>query len=69
MVDLDLLEGLLLRAARQRRPVTYGELLAFFERRVTRITVSALCRDLVGRPFGGVIACFGEDEVPIAGRA
>ncbi|HET6467474.1 MAG TPA: hypothetical protein VFG43_03755 [Geminicoccaceae bacterium] len=46
MVDLDLLEHELLRAARERRRLTYGELLAFFERRVTRITVAALCRDL-----------------------
>jgi hypothetical protein len=46
MVDLDHLQHLLLRAARERRAVTYGELLAFFERRVTRITVAALCRDL-----------------------
>lgn len=46
MVDHDLLERLLIRAARQRQPMTYGQLLAFFERKVTRITVSALCRDL-----------------------
>ncbi|MCB1968798.1 MAG: hypothetical protein KDG54_00155 [Geminicoccaceae bacterium] len=36
----------MLRRALERRSVTYGELLAFFERRVTRITVAALCRDL-----------------------
>lgn len=46
MVDLDRLERVLIEAARERRPLTYGQLLAFFERRVTRITVSALCRDL-----------------------
>lgn len=46
MVDLDRLELVLIRAARDGRPMTYGQLLAFFERRVTRITVAALCRDL-----------------------
>ena len=46
MVDLDRLERVLIRAALDRRPLTYGQLLAYFERRVTRITVSALCRDL-----------------------
>jgi hypothetical protein len=46
VVDLDRLERALIRAAAERRPLTYGQLLAFFERRVTRITVSALCRDL-----------------------
>lgn len=46
MVDLDLLERLLTRAALDGRALTYGEVLAFFERRVTRITVSALCKDL-----------------------
>jgi hypothetical protein len=46
MVDLDRLERVLIQAARERRPVTYGQLLAMFERKVTRITVSALCRDL-----------------------
>ena len=46
MVDLDRFERLLITAARERRPVTYGQVLAFFERRVTPITVSALCRDL-----------------------
>ena len=46
MVDLDRLERALIAAARERRPVTYGRLLAYFERRVTRITVGALCRDL-----------------------
>ena len=46
MVDLDRLERILIQSARERRPVTYGQLLAMFERKVTRITVSALCRDL-----------------------
>lgn len=46
MVDLDRLERALIQAAKERRPVTYGQLLAYFEWRVTRITVAALCRDL-----------------------
>ena len=46
MVDIEQLEKVLLRRARERRSVTYGELLAFFERRVTRITVMAICRDI-----------------------
>jgi hypothetical protein len=46
VVDLDRLERILIQAARERRPITYGQLLAMFERKVTRITVSALCRDL-----------------------
>lgn len=46
MVDLDQLERVLIRAARERQALTYGQVLAFFERRVTRILVSALCRDL-----------------------
>lgn len=46
MVDLDRLERVLIQAALERRPVTYGQLLAFFEWKVTQITVAALCRDL-----------------------
>jgi hypothetical protein len=46
MVDLDRLERALMAAALARRPVTYGQLLALFGRRVTRVTVAALCRDL-----------------------
>ena len=46
MVDLDRLERALIQAARSGRPVTYGQLLAFFEWKVTQITVAALCRDL-----------------------
>lgn len=46
MVDLDRLERVLIRAALERRPVTYGQLLAYFEWKVTQITVAALCRDL-----------------------
>lgn len=51
MVDLDRLERALVAAAREGRPATYGQLLAYFDRKVTRITVGALCRDLarVGR--------------------
>jgi hypothetical protein len=46
MVDLDRLERALIRAALERRPVTYGQLLSFFGWKVTRVTVGALCRDL-----------------------
>lgn len=46
MVDLERLERVLIEAAREQRPVTYGQLLRYFERKVTRITVGALCRDL-----------------------
>lgn len=46
MVDLDRLERVLIQAARERQPVTYGQLLAYFGWKVTRITVAALCRDL-----------------------
>ena len=40
MVDLDRLERILIQAARERRPVTYGQLLAMFERKVTRKPVN-----------------------------
>ena len=46
VVDLDRLERALIQAARERRAVTYGQLLGLFERRVTPILVAALCRDL-----------------------
>ncbi len=46
MVDHDVLETLLIDAARKQEPLTYGDVLSFFERRVTPITVNALCRDL-----------------------
>ena len=46
MVDLDRLERVLVRAARERRPLTYGQLLAYFGLRVGRVTVGGLCRDL-----------------------
>jgi hypothetical protein len=61
MVDLDRLERVLIEAARQRRPVTYGQLLAFFGRRVTPVTVAALCRDL-GR-VGARVAARGGPEL------
>jgi hypothetical protein len=60
MVDLDRLERALILAARERRPVTYGQLLGLFERRVTRINVAALCRDL-GRVCERVEAAGGPD--------
>ncbi len=46
MVDIDLLEQLLVDAARDRRTLTYGEVLGHFGKRVTPIRVYALCRDL-----------------------
>ena len=46
MVDLDRLERVLVSAARERQPVTYGQLLAYFGLRVGRVTVGALCRGL-----------------------
>lgn len=46
MVDLDRLERVLIQAAVEERPVTYGQVLAFFGWKVTQITVGALCRDL-----------------------
>lgn len=46
MVDLDRLERVLIQAALEERPVTYGQVLAFFGWKVTQITVGALCRDL-----------------------
>ena len=68
MVDLDLLEGRLLAAARQGGPVTYGALLAFFQRRVTPITVRALCRDL-GRVCARIEARGGPDLACLVVRA
>jgi hypothetical protein len=46
VVDLDRLERVLIQAALERRPVTYGQVLGYFGWKVTRVTVSALCRDL-----------------------
>lgn len=68
MVDLDLLETRLLVAARQGAPVTYGALLAFFERRVTPITVRALCRDL-GHVCARIEARGGPDLACLVVRA
>jgi hypothetical protein len=36
----------LIQAAREGRPVTYGQVLGFFGWKVTQVTVGALCRDL-----------------------
>ena len=60
MVDLDRLERALIAAARERRPVTYGQLLAFFDRKVTPVNVGALCRDL-GIVCRSVVAKGGPD--------
>jgi hypothetical protein len=68
MVDLELLETRLLVAARAGEPVTYGALLAFFERRVTPITVLALCRDL-GRVCERIEAAGGPDLACLVVRA
>ncbi len=46
MVDLDRLERLLLAAARERRPLTYGRLLRALGFRMGPRNVAALCRDL-----------------------
>jgi hypothetical protein len=68
MVDLDLLEHRLLAAALAGQPVTYGELLAFFERRVTPVMVRALCRDL-GRVCDRIEAEGGPDLACLVVRA
>jgi hypothetical protein len=46
VIDLDRLERVLVQAAREGRPVTYGQVLAYFGWKVTQVTVGALCRDL-----------------------
>lgn len=46
LVDIDRLEALLIDAARSQRTLTYGEVLAHFEKRVAPRLVFALCRDL-----------------------
>lgn len=46
MVDLDRLERVLIRAARQEQALTYGRVLSYFGRTLTRGNVNALCRDL-----------------------
>jgi hypothetical protein len=68
MVDLELLEHRLLAAALTGRAVTYGELLAFFERRVTPINVRALCRDL-GQVCERIEAAGGPDLACLVVRA
>jgi hypothetical protein len=46
LVDIDELERLLIEAARVRRSLTYGQVLAHFGIRITPRRVYALCRDL-----------------------
>ena len=46
MVDIDALEQFLIDAARERRTLSYSEVLGHFGKRVTPIRVYALCRDL-----------------------
>ncbi len=46
MVEIDALERLLIGAGSRGEPLTYGAILRHFGRRVTPITVAALCRDL-----------------------
>jgi hypothetical protein len=45
-VDIDRLEALLVEAARARRTLSYGEVLARFDKRLAPRHVFALCRDL-----------------------
>lgn len=68
LVDLELLEARLIRAALAGRAETYGSLLAFFERRVTPVTVAALCRDL-GRVGERIEALGGPDLACLVVRA
>lgn len=46
LVDVDALEALLIEAARERRSMTYAEVLAHFGIRIAPRRVFALCRDL-----------------------
>ena len=46
LVDVDQLEKLLIAAACARRSLTYAEVLAHFDLRITPRRVYALCRDL-----------------------
>ena len=46
LVDVDRLEALLIAAARAGRTLTYAEVLAHFDIRITPRRVFALCRDL-----------------------
>lgn len=68
MVDLELLEHRLHEAALAGEPVTYGALLAFFERRVTPINVRALCRD-IGHVTSRIEAADGPDLACLVVRA
>lgn len=68
MVDLDLLEHRLHQAALAGKPVTYGTLLAFFERRVAPNNVRALCRD-IGRVTSRIEEAGGPDLACLVVRA
>ncbi|SNB62154.1 hypothetical protein SAMN07250955_10349 [Arboricoccus pini] len=46
MVEIGKLKAVLERAAGEGRALTYGQILTFFGRKVTRVSVGALCRDL-----------------------
>ena len=46
LVDVDRLEALLIEAARERRSLSYAEVLLHFGIRITPRRVYALCRDL-----------------------
>jgi hypothetical protein len=46
LVDIDRLEALLIEGARARQSLTYAEVLAHFDIRITPRRVFALCRDL-----------------------
>ena len=68
MVDRDLLEQRLHAAALAGTPVTYGALLAFFERRVAPNNVRALCRD-IGIVTSRIEAAGGPDFACLVVRA
>jgi hypothetical protein len=57
----------LIAAARERRPLTYGVLLRYFNRRLTPVIVAALCRDL-GRVCTKVEARGGPDLASLVVR-
>ena len=68
MVDLELLEHRLHAAALAGKPITYGALLAFFERRVGPNNVRALCRD-IGQVTSRIEAAGGPDLACLVVRA
>jgi hypothetical protein len=68
MIDLDLLEQRLRAAAVAGKPITYGALLTFFERRVAPNNVRALCRD-IGRVTSRIEATGGADLACLVVRA